>query len=310
MARLLVLGVDTALGGNLALALSDRCEVLGLYDQVAVQSAAVHTARWSHADPESLTAHFDTWQPQWVLHCGSLAASSWEVSPAECDAHCEQVTSAHLADFADRWGSSLTILSSDAVFAGPRMFHDERWPASRKSPRANHTLAMEQAVAHRDALLVRTHAYGWGSNRERPGFAEWAVDELRTGRFPAADGRRYATPILATDLAELLWRAYETRLRGLYHIAGAERTSMHRFLAELAASLGIESSTQAIEEHGDATSHEETSLSSKRARRMLAAATPMLRDGLDRFVAQASNGWRDAWRPVERTRPVPETVAA
>ena len=302
MERLLVTGVDTLLGSNLALTLADRCEVLGLYDRLVVQAQNVTTAEWQPGDPVSLAMHFETWQPQWILHCGPLAASSWAAAPDAWEMHREAAGVAQLAELSHRWGCSLMVLSSDAVFSGPRMFNDERWPASSTTARAAHILAMEKSAASYDALVVRTHAYGWSVGGRQPSFAEQAFHELNAGCAPAADGRRYATPILATDLAELLWRAYETRLRGLYHLAGAERASTHRFLIELAASLGVQIPSSLRVENLEATCHEETSLSSKRARRMLAASTPMLREGLDRFVDQAARGWRDAWEclgPVE-----------
>ena len=112
-----------------------------------------------------------------------------------------------------------------------------------------------------------------------------------------ADGRCYATPILASDLADLLWPAYELRLSGLYHLAGAERTSAFRFVVELAAALGIEKpwGSQRLS-LPDSAWHEETSLNSRRARRVLERATPLLGEGLRRFAEQAENGWRQRWR--------------
>ncbi len=310
MERLLVTGVDTLLGSNLALALADRCEILGLFGSLAVQGDGVQTSAWNPEQPESLERQFDAWHPQWIIHCGPLAASSWEATPDEWAMRREASVVAKLTELSERWSASLLVLSSDAVFTGPRMFHDEQWPASNMTVRSTCTRAMESVAADGNALVIRTHAYGWGVDDRQPGFAEQAFRLLTAGRFPAANGRRYATPILATDLTEPLWRAYETRLRGLYHLAGAERTSTHRFLSEMAASLGGPFAAPLNEVDGDTQCHEETSLSSKRARRMLAVATPMLRDGLERFVAQSTSGWRDAWRHIESAHPLPEAAAA
>ena len=46
----------------------------------------------------------------------------------------------------------------------------------------------------------------------------------------------FIAPAKCTDLAEFLWSASLRRLTGIYHIAGAERTSLHRFAADLARS--------------------------------------------------------------------------
>lgn len=296
MERLLVTGVDSLVGSNLALALADRSEVLGLYAGSRLDSPAVRTDRWNPDDPAAIGAYFEQWQPSWIVHCGPLAASSWEQAPSPSAAEREPVVVARLADLADAWGSRLAVISSDVVFAGPRMFHDESSPAASPSPLARHVRNMERALEHRDALVVRTHAYGWSFDAHEAGFAQ-AVFQALAARMPlAVDGRRHATPILATDLADLLWRACEKRLAGLYHLAGAERTSPHRFVLELADALGLTVGPWLADRAASTAWHDETSLSSKRARRMLAAATPMLRDGLNRFAEQAHNGWRGSWR--------------
>jgi dTDP-4-dehydrorhamnose reductase len=294
---LLVTGIDTLAGANLALALADRCEVLGLYDRCALASGIVPTACWRGDDPAALAAHVEGWQPHWIIHCGPLAASSWDEPPGESAARREPAVASRLAELSEAWGSRLTVISSDVVFAGPRMFHDESAPTTGPAARAASVQALERAVEGREALVVRTHVYGWSFNPQRAGFAGRMFEALESRTPLALDGRRHATPILATDLAELLWRAFETRLHGLYHLAGAERTSPRRFVLELADAMHVALPAWASDDLSAASWPDETSLSSKRARRMLAAATPMLREGLNRFVAQAANGWREALRP-------------
>jgi dTDP-4-dehydrorhamnose reductase len=303
--RLLVTGIDSVAGGNVALALADRCSVMGLYDETALESAAIPTARWRHGDSPALAAYLEDWQPQWLIHCGPLAAASWdEPSPVNA-AHDEAAAMRQMAALAQQWRCALTVIASDAVFCGPRMFHDELSPGFSSSARAARQRAMEVALEATPALVIRTHLYGASCGGKRQGFAEQAHAALTAGRNLETDCRRYATPILATDLAELLWRAYEMRLSGLYHLAGAERTSGHRFVTELAASLGVTSTGLPHDDaHAEATCHQETSLNSRRARRALAASTPMLREGIDRFVTLSQKGWGDAWRRVDAERPL------
>lgn len=297
MERLLVTGVDQPLGSNLALTLADRMDVLGLYSQHAVRSSAVRTAFCPEEDRAGFQSLAQDWQPRWIIHCGPLSASSWDASDASSHVAEEPRAAVHCAAVAGALAARLTVISSDLVFAGPRMFHEETSPAANPSPRATQVRAMEQALASTGALVVRTHAFGWSPVASEAGFAERAFEALSSGGSLEADGRRHATPILATDLAELLWRAYERRLTGLVHLAGAERASRFRFVTALATALAL-AAPSFHADHGETSSagwHEETSLNSKRARRMLEMATPLLREGLDRFAAQAHNGWRDRW---------------
>lgn len=307
MERVLLTGVDTMIGSNLAQAWKARYAVLGLYDQFAVQCAGLQTAGWDSSQPASLRPHLERWQPKRLVHCGPLAASAWELPAAPHRFSHEPAVVAELANLVAEHGCHLTVLSSDAVFCGPRMFQDECCQPMATSQRGIHGRALECALEGTCALVVRSHVYGWNLAGGEPSFVQRVSQSLRRGQTPECDGRRYATPILASDLAELLGGAHEAGLRGLYHLAGAERTSMHRFVSELAASLGVESPLAIAD--GDPHAVEETSLSSKRARRELAASTPMLRPGLERFAAQIDGSWRSAWN-AEPERRVPQEAAA
>lgn len=306
MERLLVTGVDYPLGCNLALSLADRFEVLGLYSQHVIESDEFASA---HAEPGNrlaIEALSRQWRPQWILHCGPLAACSWDSSGSEHLDEQEPQAAAHWSELAGTLSARLTVISSDTVFCGPRMFHEENSPAQNPSPRATQTRAMERALEHTGAMVVRTHAYGWSPVPAHAGFAELAYEALAAGRPIAADGRRHATPILVTDLAELLFRAYERRIDGLHHLSGAERTSPFRFVSQLAIAFGLAAPGETVVPASGST-NEETSLNSKRARRLLEMATPMLRDGLDRFADQMHHGWRGrcCWQgPVGRAREI------
>lgn len=301
MERLLVTGLDYPLGANLALTLSDRCAVLGVTGQrEPLALPSVQTAYCSSGDCSSLDAILDDWRPRWILHCGALSLSAWDSEPTASQTEAELRVATHLGRRACEIGAALTVISSDAVFAGPRMFHDEKMSATGDGILAGKARAMERALSASQALIVRTHAYGWSPRPENAGFAERAYQMLREGTMPAADGRSYATPIAATDLAALLWRGHELRLTGLYHIAGAERASRWSFVRELAASMGLSlprlSETLSVTDH--APCWEETSLNCQRARRALEMGAPLLREGIAHFVAQSVNGWRDQLRHV------------
>jgi dTDP-4-dehydrorhamnose reductase len=302
--RLLVTGVDGPIGINLALKLAEHFDVLGLCATDGIEPRCPRTAAWQPADKHACEQLVRDFQPAWILHCGPLAASSWDPAPSESAAEREPVVVARLADLARDLPARLTVLSSDAVFCGPRMFHDESSTPGGSSPRAAWVRKMEQSLRGRDVLVARTHAYGWSPLAAHAGFAERSLEALAAGAVTPMDGRRHATPILATDLAELLLRAYEMRLQGLYHMAGAERTSPFRFVSELAGvfDLHLPASRFEIVETGADERDMETSLSSKRARRQLEMAAPMLRDGLVRFAEQEQHGWRGQFRERDRVR--------
>jgi dTDP-4-dehydrorhamnose reductase len=297
--RLLVTGVDGPLGCNIALELSEEFDVLGLSSSHVVELFGVQTTACSASDPAHLAELAGGWEPRWIVHCGPLAASAWENPPDDARCAHELRAVAQLVDLAHELSARLTVITSDVVFSGPRMFHDESSPPACTSDWARATLAMEQTLAASRALVVRTHAFGWSPVEAGAGFAETVVGDLLSGRITRADGCRHATPLLATDLARYLKRAYELHLRGLYHIAGAERTSPFRFAREMATALGLRFPVEP-DPSGQlqGATHQESSLSSKRARRCLEMTMPMLGDSLARFAAQRQNGHRERARSL------------
>jgi dTDP-4-dehydrorhamnose reductase len=299
--RLLITGVDRPLGANLARVLADRCDVLGLYRDFAVECDGLQTAYWPGGDPLSLRNHWQQWQPHWMIHCGPLAESSWD-RPLLGTAHDESGLVAALVELTAGSATRLTVVSSDLVFTGPRLFHEETASPTSITADALQARVVEQTLSRTSALVVRTHAYGWSPVPTYAGFAQRTHDALVSGHFPAADGLRHATPLFAGDLAELLWRAFELRLHGLYHLAGAERTSPYRFACELANLLGQPvPRPECSARLSDAPEwHEETSLNSKRARRALEMSTPLLREGLQRFVESGLSDWRTLGRVAMR----------
>ena len=190
---------------------------------------------------------------------------------------------------------------------------------------------VEQSVEGRPVLVVRTHAYGWSPLDYEPTVPN-GRQSMAEGRACVLDPQRYATPILATDLAGLLDRACRIRLSGLYHIAGEERISEYCFAAALAAAFdfsdcrieaqeGIVSSggqsrgqlmpipgtcanhnrgtvdfEQSPQEEDPSTARRhltaDTLLATRRAQRDLQRRMPSVREGLQRFAVHMMNGWR------------------
>jgi dTDP-4-dehydrorhamnose reductase len=305
MDTLLVIGAESTVGANVACTLADAFQVVGLSRSAEVELGGCRTIACEFTEAE--LAHWvEEVAPAWVVFSGALARSSWDEAdvPGQWLAAEPRLASAAAAA-AQRVGARLTLISTDAVFAGPQMFHAEHSTTSVSSPLSEAALAAEQAVVQgigdSQGLVVRTHAYGWSPTTHEIGFAEHFWQSLQAGLPVAADAHRHATPILATDLAGLLHAAYRAGLHGVLHIAGAERTNPRRFAHELAATLGLPRGPQLAAAEMAWQRAKETSLISRRAQQALQQPLPMLREGLRRFVAQLDNGYRDRVREEKET---------
>jgi dTDP-4-dehydrorhamnose reductase len=248
--------------------------------------------------PRTAIEQIQARRPDWVVYCGRAARSSWEASSesnADDSAQVEMFLRAVV-----EIDARLLLISSDRVLAGPRMFHDENEPAGIDA-QAQQLHAVERAASadetnRRRVLVVRTNAIGWSATGES--FAERIWRSLEAREPVQLDATSFATPILASDLAEILHRCLNSRLCGLLHIGGAERTSPFRFAQELARAAGFDprlvcAKAQEAPAGEAVVSPCETSLGSRLVRRELDVALPLLRESISRFIEQATNGYRD-----------------
>lgn len=291
MEKLLIVGVDEIAGGNLALALRERFEVVGLHAPGSdVDLEGCRTQSWHPADLDELGAIVADVRPQWAIYSGPLSRSSWHLETDPTSGEREADIALALAGATGQIGCAWTVLTTDAVFTGPRLFHAESDPAEASSMAAQAARHLEDTLTATTAMVVRTHAYGFSPLQDRPGFAESILQALEAGDQCEVDPVRHASPILVHDLAEALHRAYRANLRGLYHITGAERTSPYRFAVELANHFDLPDAQRLLRratgDWNDPQVREETSLNTARARRELKLPMPLLREGLARFAEQ------------------------
>ena len=191
----------------------------------------------------------------------------------------------------------MTLISSDAIITGPWMFHAENSHALCSSSESILLQQIEQhaATTSADTLIVRTHAIGWniGSN---DGWIETLLSELECGTIGSVDFARHGTPMLATDLADVLKRSWDSGLVGTHHIAGAERISPREFAMRLAGHFRM--STPATPIAGSLVDRTvgfgcgETSLQTRKIRRALGISLPLLDESLDRLYQQHLSGYR------------------
>lgn len=243
-----------------------------------------------------------TARPEWVVYCGRAAASSWDECAANCDGEAKDL--ARVAQAVAEAGGRLAVISNDRVFAGPRMFQGESDPvaddAHAQSLRSLEQAALELDAATQRVLVVRTNAFGWTVAGNS--FAERIWNALDNRQPIELSASSFATPILASDLAELLLRCFRARLHGIVHLGGAERTSPFRFAQELAVAAGFNPrlvQARSVESNDDnAALPRETSLGSRLVRRELDVWLPLLRESVARFTDQAASGYRDQLRAV------------
>ena len=303
MDTILIVGVDTVVGANLAAVLSESAAVSGLTRSRGMASAARIGGceiLSDGGDSERSIRHvLGRVQPQHVVFCGPGADSCWDQVPRVAFTGNAVTHMRAWARAAQETACGFTLISSDAVFTGPWMFHPETGPGLCGSPPAQILREAEAAVleAYTSALVVRTHVFGWTPESCGAGWIERELARLEQGAAGSHDPFRHATPMLATDFAEVLQQAWREGLGGLYHVAGAERTNPARFAQRLAQEFALPapaaSRPETLLECPRGFGCGETSLRTSTIRRELGISLPSLSDGLRRLREQAENGYRD-----------------
>lgn len=307
MDKILIAGIDTVVGANLAANLCEQYHVIGLAFRTPIAIANCEISFCGVQSVDSTRQWLASVRPESMIYCGPAARSSWENSASTFSGQ-DVEAAANWANAAREFHCPLTCISSDAVFTGPWMFHTEQSTCYCTSVPALTVRSIERTVAEKypSALIIRTNAYGWSPETAGGGWIEQLVASLESGSCGGLDCLRHATPILASDLGPIIEQAQREKLTGLIHVAGAERTNPVRFAECLAEIFELRKPIVRAVSAPDSRTHAygagETSLQSPRVRKTLKLGLPMLSEGLKRLREQQANGY------CERLKMAPEPV--
>lgn len=296
MDTVLVAGIDSVVGANLASLISRDCGVVGLGLKEVASLVDCQTAYCPREDAESVRSWVANVRPTRIVYCPATARTVWQ-EPEYA------VPGQNALDAIENWSRCaaefdipFTLISTDAVFTGPWLFHNEESNCRCDSAPARRIRQIEKIAQKNcpDGLIVRTHVFGWSHGN---GWIERTLIDLDAGIAGPFDFQSHATPILATDFVEVLCQAWAAGLEGLYHIAGAERLNPNQFAHRLAAEFGLPApqpvNGNSLTERPVGFGCGELSLHTTRIRKALDISMPTLSDGLERLREQRHNGYCD-----------------
>ena len=307
MSTILIAGIESVAGGNLALVLADvfseiantsssRIRIVGLSFEQDIKLPGIECHTIAGADDAIVRDLASEPSVQFLL-CGAAGVSCWEQQPNPKRLAQLLERDLGIAQLAAEFSCNLTTLSSDAVFSGPWVFHDEDSESCCTSKEASLIRSFESEVMSvlPKALIVRTNALGWSSTGD--GWLEELLGDLTVGADRVFDQAAHATPILATDLADPLMRAWNQSVCGVLNVAGTERTNEVGIAKRLSLEFGL--SRQELNTSAELSVLQtefgkgETSLQTAIAQDLLESCLPTISDGIRRLYEQSVNGFRD-----------------
>jgi dTDP-4-dehydrorhamnose reductase len=295
----LIAGVESIVGANLAAGLADRCRVVGLSTSEPIGIEGCETSICSGTKLDATYEWVASTSPDRIVYCGPAAHSAWEPNAAKRIRTGLDRAARNWALAAEENGCGLTMISSDAVFTGPWMFHEEDSQCQCPTDTAAAIRATEREVCRLcpSTLVVRTNVFGWSPLGSQRGWIERIIAQLETNTAGPFDCLRYATPLHATHLVEILEKAWAEEINGIYHVAGSERVNPARFFGQIADEFDLPllrtPSVGSVEERPAGFGRGETSMQTRAVRKALCVAMPTLAEGIAQLREEAENGHRD-----------------
>ncbi|GFI15499.1 dTDP-4-dehydrorhamnose reductase [Lachnospiraceae bacterium] len=219
--RLYITGIAGLLGNNIVKRLVNRCEITGV-DILDLDIPNITYEKFSLYEKERLRLHIAQVKPDAVIHTAAA------VNVDECEENPQwayklnKETTGDIAEICNELGIKLVYISSDAVFDGEsEELYQETDLVNPLNVYAKTKLDGERLVLnHSRNLVFRTNIYGQNIQNKKS-FGEWILSSLEEGKVLNMFEDIDFSPILVSDLAEIIYKALEKDLCGLYHVCAA-----------------------------------------------------------------------------------------
>jgi dTDP-4-dehydrorhamnose reductase len=183
--------------------------------------------------------------PNAIVHCAAMA------SPDACEADkfaCSRLnieTTSRIASACRDYGTHLIFLSTDFVFDGQKGDYTEEDPPNPISYYGESKLEAERILLSMNigAAIIRTcMVFGFEETLTRQNIALRVIDSLRNGKPFRVPFDQIRTPTLADDLAQAIVNVAESRVQGLFNVAGADRITVADFAKLTARTFNLDDS--------------------------------------------------------------------
>ena len=146
-----------------------------------------------------------------------------------------------LANWCRDHGAKLVQISTDHYFSGDgNQLHDENEPVQLLNEYARTKYVGEVfALTDPGALVLRTNITGFRGWPDRPTFAEWAIESIKTHQTMTLFNDFFTSTIDVTQCSRIIFSLLESNACGRFNVACRESSSKFEFITVLAERLGI-----------------------------------------------------------------------
>jgi dTDP-4-dehydrorhamnose reductase len=286
---LVVTGGSGFLGSNLlSEAKSAGRDVVAVTHRDGIPGA-VRSVPVDLAEPGAAERMIESLQPEWVVNCAALAS----VDQCETDRELAKLLNTEIprsiARACNEAGVRFAHISTDSVFDGRRGRYREGDVTSPLNAYAQSKLEGERAVFDEmpNALVIRTNFIGLAP-RPGAGLAEWIADRLEAGERIKGFTDVVFSPLVANQLARILFHMMDADLDGLYHVSSRDAISKYDLARAVAIALQLDASlidkAKVFDAGLTANRPLDTSLDPAKVEQALGERMPSVQDAVDGFA--------------------------
>lgn len=260
--KIYITGIAGMLGYGICKTLQTKCDISGI-DILDVDISNIQYSVGSILDYDFLEKDIKAVRPDCVIHTAAM------VNVDLCEEHREQTfqlnadVTKKISQICNDQKIKMIYISTDAVFDGEQeSLYVETDGVNPVNYYGETKLMGETAVLqYPDNLVLRTNIYGMNIQNKQS-FGEWIYYALQKDETLNMFTDIDFSPILVNELAEVIYKALERNLSGLYHVCGTGKISKYDFGCYLKEVFGIKTGTIL------ATTSERSNLKAKRAKHM------------------------------------------
>lgn len=239
--KIYITGLAGMLGYGIYSELKDKAQIVGV-DIIDIKNLNLPYQMISLYDIDKIEENIVKLKPDVLIHTAALInVEECERNPEEAE-RLNTVVTKQLADICNNHKIKMVYISTDAVFDGrDSKLYTETDIENPINVYGQTKLAGEISVLkYPQNLVFRTNIYGINI-QEKQSFGEWIYYSLIEGKTLNLFTDINFSPILANELAELIYISCQKNLCGLYHACGTGCITKYDFGIKLKEFFQIDS---------------------------------------------------------------------
>ena len=245
--KMLVIGGTSLLGYKL-LSNTNDFELYASYNKNLINLKNVETLKIDITNKKKCEKIFDL-KPDIIINTAAITNVDY-CEKFERNAFDVNVTGTkNIAEIAEKLGSKLIHISTDAVFSGSKKIYVEEDKPNPISVYGKTKLESEKIISKvNDSVILRPSVlFGWipfeyiktkDESRKTMNFGLWVIDQLYKNNKMSIVNDQINTPTLADNLAENIIEVIKKDLTGIYHLSGLSCISRLDFSKKIAKTFG------------------------------------------------------------------------